>query len=86
METKILSINMGNICIDVNDDFELNDQTINKIVKQIKEMFQDNATLKDHITTIYDDNEEILYHVQDGKITHSQTKEEIVFETFDIGF
>lgn len=69
---KILSINISNVCVDVAEDFELNDQNLNQVVKQIKEMFSDSATLKDHITTAYDDDNDILYHVQDGRITHNQ--------------
>lgn len=86
METKILSINISNVCIEVAENLEPDNITINQIVKQIKEMLHDSATLKDHITTIYDDDNDILYHVQDSKITHSQTKEEMISDCFDIGF
>jgi len=70
--SKILSINISNVCIDVAEEFELDDVTIYNIADKIRNMFSDSTTLRHHITTIYDDETDILYHVQDGQVTHSQ--------------
>lgn len=71
MDHKTISVNLSNICIEVPFDIDYHSEMF-YVLKELLIFFEDRENIKTHISTIYDEDKQILHHFQDGKLNESQ--------------